>query len=66
MTGKRFANGVHDGSITLDTLRKVNAKAYRDYLDRICSFACIDAVLKKSEYLWFEDGKIQSLNIEAE
>ena len=65
MTGKRFANGVRDGSITLATLRKVNAKAYRDYLDRICSLACIDAVLKKSEYLWFKDGRIQGSSIEV-
>ena len=51
MTGKRFANGVRNGSITLATLRKLNANAYRDYLDRIRSLACIDAVLKKSEQL---------------
>ncbi len=65
MTGKRFASGVRDESITLATLRKLNAKAYRDYLDRICSLACIDAVLKKSEYLWFKDGKIQDSSIEV-
>ncbi len=65
MTGKRFAKGVRDESITLASLRKLNAKAYRDYLDRICSLACIDAVLKKSEYLWFKDGRIQGSGIEV-
>ena len=65
MTGTRFVKGVRDGSITLATLHKINAKAYRDYLDRICSIACVDAVLKKSEYLWFKDGKIQGSDIKV-
>ena len=60
MSGKRFAEEIRNGSMNFYRLKQINPKAYKDYYDRICSLACIDTVLKKSQYLWFQDGKIQN------
>lgn len=65
MDGKRFLQGVKNKTIDLKTVEKVNAVAYKDYVIRIRSMACIDAIIKKCEYLWFPDAKIPDSKIEV-
>lgn len=65
MDGKRFLQGVKNKTIDLKTVEKVNAAAYKDYVIRIRSMACIDAIIKKCEYLWFPDAKIPDSKIEV-
>ncbi|MBR6701039.1 MAG: hypothetical protein IKL72_04855, partial [Firmicutes bacterium] len=63
MDGSRFAKDVCYGNIDFKNLQKINPNAYKDYIERICSFACIDTILKKCEYLWFSEGRIEGTEI---
>jgi hypothetical protein len=65
MNGTRFIDEVKKGNIDLNTLNKVNPKAYIDYKDRIRSLACIDTIIKNCEYLWYPNGKIENSSIEV-
>lgn len=65
MTGSRFAEGVRQSVITLETLKKHSKRRYKDRVERICAFACLDAVLRESEYLWFEAGEIPESRIKV-
>lgn len=63
--GSRFLQGVKDNEIDLNTVENVNAAAYKDYILRIRSMACIDTIIKKCEYLWYPEGKIPDSQIEV-
>lgn len=65
MDGTRFIKDVKDKKIDFESLRKINAAAYKDYSVRICSLACIDTILKKCEYLYFANGIIPDSTIEV-
>lgn len=65
MDGKRFLQGIKDKTINLATIENINAAAYKDYIVRIRSMACLDAIIKKCEYLWFSNGKIPDSKIEV-
>lgn len=65
MDGKRFLQGIKNGNIDLTAVEKVNSPAYKDYITRICSMACIDTIIKKCEYLWYPDGKIPDSTIQV-
>lgn len=65
MNGKRFIELVKEGNIDIDQLKTINSNAYKDYIDRICSFACIDTLIKNCEYLWYADGKISGTTIKV-
>lgn len=65
MDGTRFVKEVKEGKIDIDTIKTINASAYKDYELRICSMACLDSIIKKCEYLWYSKGKIPDSTIEV-
>jgi len=65
MNATRFVESIKAGKIDMAQLKAVNASAYRDYLDRIRSFACIDMIIKNCEYLLYADGAIPDTNIKV-
>lgn len=65
MDGKRFIELVKDKKVDIAQLKVINANAYKDYIDRIRSFACIDTLIKNCEYLWYADGKIPGSTIKV-
>lgn len=65
MDGKRFLQEVKDEKIDLQTVENVNSAAYKDYIIRIRSMACLDTIIKNCEYLWYPEGKISESTIEV-
>lgn len=65
MNGKRFIELIKDKKVGMAQLKTINANVYKDYIDRICSFACIDTLLKNCEYLWYKDGVIPKSTIKV-
>ncbi len=65
MDGSRFLNEIQSGKMKLETVEKVNAAAYTDYIDRIRSMFCIDTIIKNCEYLYYSDGKIPESDIKV-
>lgn len=65
MDGSRFLKEIQSGKMELETVEKVNAVAYTDYIDRIRSMFCIDTIIKNCEYLYYSDGKIPESNIKV-
>ena len=65
MDGTRFLQGIKDDEIDLETVENINAAAYKDYIARIRSMACLDTIIKKCEYLWFPSGEIPDTKIEV-
>lgn len=65
MDGSRFLKEIQSGKTELETVEKVNAVAYTDYIDRIRSMFCIDTIIKNCEYLYYSDGKIPESNIKV-
>lgn len=64
MKASVFISEVESGNISLKTLKKINSKEYRTRIQRICSVACMDSLLKKCECLNFEKGKIPNSKID--
>lgn len=65
MDGTHFVEGIKNKTIDFTVLENINRAAFTDYTDRIRSMACIDTILKNSEYLWFTNGKIPGSTIKV-
>ena len=65
MDGTNFVIGIKDDTVNFDTLRKINKAAYKDYIDRIRCYMCVDTIIKNCEYLWFTNGKIDGSEIKV-
>jgi len=65
MNAKKFIEEVKNGNIDLATLNRINHSAYIDFIDRIRSMACLDAVIKNCEYLSYPNGKIPNSTIKV-
>lgn len=65
MDGRRFLQGIKNKEIDLKVVENVNTAAYKDYVIRIRSMACIDTIIKNCEYLWYPEGKIPESKIEV-
>ncbi len=63
---KLFIEKAKNGSITFDSLEKMNPNAYRNYNKRIMSTFCIDTILKCSEYLYFSEGQLPNSQVKVQ
>lgn len=65
MDANRFIQLVKEGKLELSQLKAINSKQYKDYIDRICCFACINTIIRNCQYLWFSKGKIPKTTIKV-